>query len=176
MRFTETPLAGAFVIDLERMEDPRGFFARTYCQREFAERGLHPKIVQCNVSWNRTRGTLRGLHYQAAPHEEAKLVSCSKGEVFDVLVDLRPDSKTFRRWFSIRLSADRANLVYVPEGFAHGFQSLVDDTVVFYQMSEFFRPELARGIVWNDPSLAIAWPVENPVVSERDAALPRISD
>jgi dTDP-4-dehydrorhamnose 3,5-epimerase len=170
MIFTETNLRGAFVIDLERLEDERGFFARTWCEREFAARGLSTRLAQCNISYNFRRGTLRGMHYQTAPHEEEKLVSCPRGAAYDVIVDLRPDSPTRLRWFAVELTAENRRMVYVPEGFAHGFQTLQDDTEVFYLISEFHAPESARGIRWDDPALKIEWPVETAVVSTSDAA------
>jgi len=173
MIFTETPLPGAFVIDVERHSDERGFFARSFCAREFAERGLDARIAQCSVSFNRRRGTLRGLHYQAEPHPEARLVQCTRGAVYDVIVDLRPGSAAEGRWFAAELDAAGHRMLYVPEGFAHGFMSLVDDTEVLYQMSEFFRAESARAIAWDDPGLAIEWPMAPTVISARDRAAPR---
>ena len=172
MRFLPTPLAGAFAIDLDRIEDERGFFARSFCQHEFRAHGLSPTIAQCNVSWNRKRGTLRGLHYQASPHEEAKVVRCTRGAVWDVIVDLRERSPTRLRWHALELTVENRLALYVPPGFAHGFQTLSDDAEVLYQMSEFYHPELARGARWNDPRFAIAWPLPDPVVSARDRAYP----
>jgi dTDP-4-dehydrorhamnose 3,5-epimerase len=166
--FRETKLPGAFVIEPERLEDERGFFARTWCEREFRAHGLNPRLVQCNVSYNRARSTLRGMHYQAAPHEEAKLVRCTMGAVHDVVVDLRPDSPTFRQWVAVELSARNRTMLYVPEGFAHGFQTLEDDTEVFYQMSELYHPECARGVRWDDPAFGIEWPLPPRALSERD--------
>jgi dTDP-4-dehydrorhamnose 3,5-epimerase len=168
LKFTPTPLAGAYVIELERIEDERGFFARSFCQEEFRKQGLKPAIAQCNVSWNRKRGTLRGLHYQAAPHEEAKVVRCTRGTVWDVLVDLREGSPTRLRWHAQELSAENRRAFYVPEGFAHGFQALADDSEVLYQMSEFYHPGLARGLRWDDPKLGIRWPLPEPTLSARD--------
>ncbi len=175
MRFLETPLAGAFVIEPERRADDRGFFARSWCREEFAARGLDPALAQCNISYNRRRGTLRGLHYQAAPHGEAKLVRCTRGAVFDVIVDLRPGSPTRGRWHAIELGAENRRMVYAPDGFAHGFQALADDTELFYQMSVPYEPASARGIRFDDPTLAIAWPIADPLVSERDRALPALA-
>ena len=172
MEFTPTPLAGAFLIDLERLQDDRGFFARTFCRNEFERHGLDPNVVQCNVSFNERRGTLRGLHYQAPPHEEAKLVSCTSGRIFDVIVDLRPTSPTHGQWFAAELDADRRTALFVPEGFAHGFQTLVDDASVFYQMSSYYHPHAARGIRYDDPAFGIPWPLADPIVSPKDAALP----
>lgn len=168
MRFAPTPLAGAFLVELERLADERGFFARSYCEDEFRRHGLPPALAQCNVSWNRRRGTLRGLHYQAAPHEEAKLVRCTRGAIWDVIVDLRAGSPTRWRWHAAELNAENRLAFYVPEGFAHGFQTLADDTEVLYQMSEFYHPELARGLRWDDPKLGIRWPLAEAIVSERD--------
>ncbi len=175
MRFIETRLAGVFEIEPEPREDERGFFARSFCQREFGEHGLPQSFVQCNVSHNRRRGTLRGLHYQAAPHAESKLVSCTRGRIFDVVVDLRPGSATLGHWHAVELVAETLNMIYVPEGCAHGFQALVDECVVFYQMSEFYYPDLARGIAWNDPAIGIAWPLPEPIISKRDAAFGPLS-
>lgn len=172
MKFAATPLAGAFVVDIEPREDERGLFARSFCQQEFQKHGLEPAVAQCNVSLNLKRGTLRGLHYQAAPHEEAKLVRCTRGAVWDVIVDLRDASSTRLRWFAAELTADNHRALYVPRGFAHGFQTLTDTAEVFYQMSEFYRPEGARGIRWDDPAIGIRWPLPDPIVSERDRKLP----
>ncbi len=168
MKFLPTPLAGAYLIEPERLEDERGFFARSFCQDEFRKHGLKPAVAQCNLSWNRKRGTLRGLHYQAAPHEEAKVVRCTRGAVWDVIVDLREGSPTRLRWHALELNADNRLALYVPEGFAHGFQTLADDSEVLYQMSESYRPDLARGLRWDDPRLKIKWPLPDPILSERD--------
>ena len=172
MRFLETDLAGAFIIELDLAEDDRGFFARSWCTEEFAARGLNTSIVQCNISYNRRRGTLRGLHFQVAPHDEAKLVRCTRGAMYDVIVDLRPDSATQYSWIGVELSAENHRMLYVPEGFAHGFQTLVDDTEVFYLMTAEYRPAAARGLRWNDPTLAITWPIADPITSARDAGHP----
>jgi dTDP-4-dehydrorhamnose 3,5-epimerase len=172
MRFLETKLPGAFVIELERLEDERGFFARSFCEREFAAHGLARAFVQCNVSYNRRRGTLRGMHYQAAPHREAKLVRCTAGAIFDAIVDLRPGSPSHLAWTAVELSAESRRMLYVPEGFGHGFQTLSDDAEVFYQMSHYHVPEAGRGFRWNDPRFAIPWPLEVTAISERDRALP----
>ena len=172
MKFRPTPLAGAFVVEPERIEDERGFFARSFCESEFRARGLNPAVAQCNLSWNRRKGTLRGLHFQAKPHEEAKLVRCTRGAIWDVLVDLRDGSPTKLRWHAVELSADNRLGLYIPEGFAHGFQTLQDDSEVLYQMAESYHPELARGVLWNDPRLAIAWPLAEPILSERDRSYP----
>jgi dTDP-4-dehydrorhamnose 3,5-epimerase len=168
MKFVESELKGAFIIELELLEDERGFFARTWCRKEFEQQGLHPGWVQCNISYNKRMGTLRGMHYQIAPHAEAKLVRCTMGAIFDVIIDLRPDSKTFKQWISAELTAKNRKMIFIPEGFAHGFQTLVDDTEVFYQMSEFYTPEYARAVRWNDPQFNIHWPEADRVVSEKD--------
>jgi dTDP-4-dehydrorhamnose 3,5-epimerase len=170
--FVPTGLAGAFVIEIERLEDRRGFFARTWCQREFAAHGLNPRLVQCDLSYNIHRGTLRGMHYQSAPFAEAKLVACIGGAIHDVIIDLRPESPTFKQHLAVRLTAEEHNMLYVPEGFAHGFLTLADETRVFYQMSEFYAPGYGRGVRWNDPAFGIQWPEEVQVISERDAAYP----
>jgi dTDP-4-dehydrorhamnose 3,5-epimerase len=169
MRFKKTNLEGAYLIAINKMEDERGFFARTWCQREFEEQGLNPRLVQCNLSYNKSKGTLRGMHYQAAPDQEAKLVSCTRGAIYDVIIDLRPESPTYKNFLGVVLSAAEHNLLYVPEGFAHGFLTLEDETTVFYQMSEFYAPGSARGVRWNDPVFGIQWPEAVQVISERDA-------
>lgn len=176
MTFRETALAGVWLIEPEPLVDERGFFARTWCRREWEARGLNPTLAQCSTSWTRTRGTVRGLHYQVKPHEEAKLVRCTRGAIHDVALDLRPGSPTRRRWIAVELTADNRRMVYLPEGVAHGFQTLVDDTEVFYQISEFHHPESARGVRWDDPACGIAWPVTPVIVSPRDAALPGLGD
>jgi dTDP-4-dehydrorhamnose 3,5-epimerase len=170
--FVETLLKGAYRIEPELKEDERGFFTRTFCQREFAERGLNPNIAQCSVSYNRHAGTLRGLHYQLPPYAEAKLVRCTAGAVIDVIVDLRAGSPTFMQWTAVELSAANRAMLYVPEGFAHGFQTLVDHTEVLYQISEFYEPASARGIRWDDPVLNIPWPNAERIISPRDLAFP----
>jgi dTDP-4-dehydrorhamnose 3,5-epimerase len=172
MIFKDTGIDGVWVIEPERHEDERGFFARTWDPDEFAERGLNPELAQCSISFNRARGTLRGLHYQAPPHEEAKLVRCTAGSIFDVAVDLRPDSSTFRDWFGVELSAENRRSLYVPEGCAHGFLTLADDCEVHYQISQAYVPEAGRGVRWNDPLFAIRWPGEVVVITERDGSYP----
>ena len=163
------------MVEIERIEDDRGFFARSFCQDEFRARGLAPVVAQCNVSWNRRRGTLRGLHYQAAPHEEAKLVRCTRGAVWDVIVDLREGSPTRLLWHAVELNAENRTALYIPAGFAHGFQTLVHDTEVLYQMGEFYHADLSRGLRWNDPALGIAWPLADPILSERDRTYPLLA-
>ncbi len=172
MKFEATPLPGAFVITPERLRDERGYFARTFCRREFSERGLNPNIAQCNLSVNARRGTLRGMHFQRPPHEEAKLVRCSAGALFDVIIDLRPSSPTFRRHFGVRLDPSEARMLYVPEGFAHGFLTLEDETEIVYQISDFYDPALASGVRWNDPAFGIEWPFEPAVMADRDRSYP----
>lgn len=172
MLFTKTYLKGAYSIDVERRMDERGFFGRSWCQQEFEAHGLNPKLVQCNISFNKKRGTLRGMHYQAAPFEEAKLVRCTMGALYDVIIDLRPDSDTFKQWLAVELTAENRRALYIPEGFAHGFQTLTDDTEVFYQMSEFFHPECALGLRWDDSAFRIEWPMETLIISEKDKNYP----
>jgi len=172
MIFSETKLKGAFTIDIERVEDERGFFARTWCQREFEAHGLCAQLVQCNISFNKHKGTLRGMHYQAAPFAEVKLVRCTSGAIYDVIIDLRPDSPTFKRWVAAELTADNRRMLFIPEGFAHGFQTLTDGSEVFYQMSQFYAPEYARGVRWDDPAFEISWPAEKRTISQRDRCLP----
>ena len=172
MIFTETSLKGAFLIEPERLEDERGFFARTWCQREFEAHGLNSRLVQCNISFNKKMGTLRGMHYQVAPYEEARLVRCTQGAIYDVIIDLRPESSTFKQYIAAVLTAQNRTMLYVPEGFAHGFLTLEDNTEVFYQMSEFYAPEYARGVRWNDPAFGIQWPAEVQVISDRDQNYP----
>jgi dTDP-4-dehydrorhamnose 3,5-epimerase len=172
MIFKETPLKGAYLIDCEPLEDERGFFARTFCREEFQKYGMNPQIMQCNVSYNRKLGTLRGMHYQIAPSEEAKLVRCTMGAIYDVIVDLRRHLSTFMQWKAFELTAANRRMIYIPEGFAHGFQTLEDDTEVFYQMSASFAPELARGIRWNDPAVGIEWPSAERIISTRDETYP----
>jgi dTDP-4-dehydrorhamnose 3,5-epimerase len=172
MIFSPTPIGGVWTIDLERREDDRGFFARTWCRQEFEAHGLDFRLVQCSVSRNKRRGTLRGMHWQEAPHGETKLVRCTQGAIWDVVIDLRPDSPTYCRHFAIELDAESSRGLYIPPGLAHGFVTLRDDCDVFYQMSEFYAPEAARGLRWNDPSFNILWPIGNPILHPRDAAYP----
>lgn len=173
MKLTETPLKGAFIIDPELIEDDRGFFARTFCATEFADHGLETRFLQCSTSYNRFKGTLRGLHFQAPPNEEVKLVRVTSGAVYDVIVDLRAGSPTYWRWAALELTARNRRMLYVPSGFAHGFQTLEDDTEVVYQISEFYIAEASRGVRWDAPSLAIQWPeTQRRVVSAHDMSLP----
>ena len=172
MTFHETAIGGVWVVEPERLADERGFFARTWDTREFADHGLNGRLVQCSVSFNVRRGTLRGLHYQAAPHEEAKLVRCTSGAVYDVAVDLRAGSETLGRWVGVELSPQNRLALYVPEGCAHGFLTLADGSEVAYQMSEFHFPDASRGVRYDDPAFAINWPGDVLVVNERDRSYP----
>ncbi len=173
MIFKETKLGGAFVVEPERFEDERGFFARGWSRREFEERGLDARLVETNISFNRLRGTLRGMHFQSAPRAQSKLVRCTSGAIYDVIVDLRPESPTFKRWVGVELSAENRLMLFVPEGFAHGFQTLEDETEVFYQMSDYYAPETAGGVRWDDPAFGIEWPdAPARIINERDATYP----
>ena len=173
--FSQTRLEGAFLIEAERKADERGYFARTFCEREFADHGLPSRFVQCNVSFNRRKGTLRGMHFQVAPHEEGKLVSCIRGAIYDVIIDLRRDSPTYRQHLGETLSAGNGKMLYIPEGFAHGFQTLEDDSEVFYQMSQFYHPESARGVRWDDPAFQIEWPPAERIIIPRDREYPLVT-
>lgn len=172
MIFRELPLKDSFLIIPELRKDERGFFARTFCVNEFKEHGLKHNMVQCSTSHNLRRGILRGMHFQREPHPEVKLVRCTKGSIFDVIVDLRPGSSTFGQWHGTELSEKNLNALYIPAGFAHGFQTLEDHSEVFYQMGEFYHPELADGIRWNDPMVNIKWPIANPELNDRDKNFP----
>lgn len=172
MKFICTPLEGAYVIDLEPVFDERGFFARTWCREEFLAHGLNPNFTQCSISLNTRGGTLRGLHYQDKPYQEAKLVRCNSGAICDVIVDLRPSSPSYAKWFAVELSAANRRMLYAPEGFAHGFQTLADDTEVFYHITESYQPQYARGVRWDDPVFRIDWPNKDPIISARDKSFP----
>ena len=173
MKFAETPLAGAHLVELEPRVDARGFFARAWCAQEFEEHGLSPSLSQCNLSWNAKAGTLRGMHYQVAPHAEVKLVRCTRGAVFDAIVDLRPESLSYTRWFGTELTAENRRMLYVPEGFAHGYLVLRDDSEVFYQVSTPYHPASERGVRWDDPAFGIQWPATpQRILSQRDRAYP----
>jgi dTDP-4-dehydrorhamnose 3,5-epimerase len=172
MKFHKAKIAGVFEVCLEPRTDDRGFFARAWCQKEFAAQGLNSTVVQCNISRNARKGTLRGMHYQAHPFSETKVVRCTRGAVYDVVLDLRPKSKTFKQWVSVVLTEESGNMVYIPDGCAHGFLSLKDGSDVFYQMSEFYNPEAARGVRWNDDAFGIVWPEKVEVISERDRTYP----
>ncbi|MCG7853997.1 MAG: dTDP-4-dehydrorhamnose 3,5-epimerase [Methanosarcinaceae archaeon] len=173
MIFKESHLKGAFVIELEKIEDNRGFFARAWCKREFEAHGLNSRLVQCNLSFNRYRGTIRGMHYQETPYQEAKLVRCTSGAVFDVIIDLRRESPTYLEWIGVELTAENRKMLYVPENFAHGYQTLEENTEVFYQVSQFYSPESERGVRWDDPAIGIEWRVsDNLMISEKDKSRP----
>jgi dTDP-4-dehydrorhamnose 3,5-epimerase len=166
--FTETALKGAWILDLEPLNDERGFFSRSWCVRQAEAHGLNTRVAQCNVSFNKRRGTLRGMHYQAEPHPEAKLIRCTRGAIYDVIIDLRVESPTFKQHVVVILDATSRRQLYVPEGFAHGFQTLQNDTEVCYQMSDFYSPAHGRGVRWNDPAFAIHWPDAERIISTRD--------
>jgi dTDP-4-dehydrorhamnose 3,5-epimerase len=168
MLFHETKLPGVFEIRLEPHPDNRGFFARTWCQMEFEAQGLNPTLAQCSISFNMRKGTLRGMHFQMSPHAESKVVRCTRGAIYDVVVDLRPSSPTYKGWIAATLTAKNGRMIYIPEGCGHGFLTLEGETEVFYQMSAFYSPELARGVRWDDPAFQIAWPAGIEVISERD--------
>jgi dTDP-4-dehydrorhamnose 3,5-epimerase len=170
MKLIRLPLSGAYLIELDLVRDERGFFARTWCAEEFQQLGLKSKLAQCSISSNKSRGTLRGMHFQAEPYAETKLIRCSSGAIYDVIVDLRPHSPTYCKWFAAELTSANHKMLYVPEGFAHGFQTLVDNTELFYQISETYQAEYARGVRWNDPIFGIEWPISNPIISARDSA------
>jgi dTDP-4-dehydrorhamnose 3,5-epimerase len=172
MKFIETELKGAYVIEPDIIEDERGFFARTFCKEEFEAQGLNPNLVQCSISFNKRQGTIRGMHYQVAPHEEVKLVRCTMGIIYDVIIDIRPESLTFRKWFAVELSQENHKMLYISEGLAHGFQTLADSSEVFYQMSGFYHLESTRGLRWDDPASGIEWPLPATVVSRKDSSYP----
>jgi len=170
VKFIETRLQGAFIITPDFIGDERGFFARTFCRREFEARGLNPNLVQCNISFNKKKGTLRGMHYQLAPHAEVKLVRCTAGALYDVIIDLRVESITYKQWYAAELTAENHKMLYVPEGFAHGYETLTDNTEAAYQVSDFYSPECERGVRWNDPAFSIVWPLPVAEISDKDAA------
>jgi dTDP-4-dehydrorhamnose 3,5-epimerase len=172
MIFTETELKGAYVVGVKKIEDERGFFARGWCQKEFAASGLNPNLVQINVATSLKKGTLRGMHFQEAPHDEAKLVRCTRGAIYDVIIDLRPGSPTRTRWIGLNLSADNYQMLYAPEGFAHGYQTLTDDAEMYYQTSAFYAPSAARGVRYDDPAFGIRWPLPVSVISDADRKWP----
>jgi len=169
MIFTETVLSGSFLIKIEKLEDDRGFFARSWDKNEFENVGLNPNLTQCNISFNKNLGTLRGMHYQISPHQEAKLVRCTKGKIFDVILDLRKNSVTYKKWLGFELDSNNHDLLYIPEGFAHGFQTLEENSEVFYQMSTEYFPKSSRGIRWNDPNFQIKWPIDEKIISDKDS-------
>ena len=172
MIFTETELKGAYIIEIEKLKDHRGFFARAWCQNEFKAQGLTSSVVQANVSSNKKKGTLRGMHYQLSPYEETKLVRCTRGAIYDVIIDLRPASPTYTQWIGVELTEENYKMLYVPENFAHGFQSLKDDTEVTYQVSQFYTPGSESGIRWDDPAFSLKWPIEVQVISDKDKSWP----
>jgi dTDP-4-dehydrorhamnose 3,5-epimerase len=172
MKFHETKIPGAFEIHSELKTDDRGFFARTWCLNEFECHGLNSKLVQSSISFNTLKGTLRGMHYQAAPHAEVKIVRCTRGAIYDVVVDVRPQSPTFKEWIGLTLTAENRNMIYIPEGCAHGFLTLEDKSEILYQISEFYDAESARGVRWDDPAFQIVWPESVQVISERDRTYP----
>jgi dTDP-4-dehydrorhamnose 3,5-epimerase len=172
MQFEKTPLEGACIINLTQLQDERGFFARSFCEDTLKNLGIEFPIVQCNISYNKKRGTLRGMHYQMYPHTEGKIVRCTSGAIYDVILDLRPGSPTYEKWYGVHLSKDNYKMLYIPPGFAHGFQTLLDDTEVFYHMSSRYVNEAARGILWNDPAFKISWPLEVTVISGKDRQYP----
>ena len=169
MIFTETKLAGAFILDVDRQKDNRGFFARVFCQKELAAHGLRPCIAQANIAYNTKKGTLRGMHFQFPPSAESKLVRCTRGAIVDIIVDLRPESSTYLQYVAVELTADNRRALYVPERFAHGYQTLVDDTETSYQMGDFYSPELESGLFYNDPRLSLPWPLPVTEISPKDA-------
>jgi dTDP-4-dehydrorhamnose 3,5-epimerase len=172
MIFHKTELQDAYIIEPRRLADERGFFARSWCQNEFKVHDLNPNLAQCSISFNHARGTLRGMHFQFAPYEEAKVVRCTMGSIYDVIVDIRPDSPTYLKHIGVELNPENRTMLYVPEGFAHGFITLSDNSEVFYQMSEFYNGDSARGYRWDDPAFGIVWPLPVKVISERDATYP----
>ncbi len=173
MTFTETKLRGAFIIEIERIEDERGFFGRAWCEKQFQAHGLNSSFVQCNISLSKKKGTIRGLHYQAPPYQEAKLIRCTKGRIFDVIIDLRPQSPTYKQWVGVELTSENHKMLYVPEEFAQGFQALEHDTEVFYPVSQFYHPEAEEGVRWDDPTFEIKWPETASVItSDKDRSWP----
>ncbi|MBE9541541.1 MAG: dTDP-4-dehydrorhamnose 3,5-epimerase, partial [Proteobacteria bacterium] len=169
MNFIETDIEDLYIVELNKIGDERGFFARAWCEKEFSDKNLTSRMVQANTSYSKDKGTLRGLHYQVSPHQEAKLMRCIKGAIFDVAVDLRPDSKTYKKWFGIELTESNRNMLFIPEGFAHGYLTLVEDTEAFYMSSAFYAPEAERGVRWNDPAIGIEWPItDNLNITDKD--------
>jgi dTDP-4-dehydrorhamnose 3,5-epimerase len=176
LRFVETPLSGLYVVEIEPRNDDRGFFARSFCIEEFDGYGLERQVAQCNISFNAKAGTLRGLHFQAEPHEEAKLVRCTQGAIYDVAVDIRPSSETYLKWYAAELNSSNRRMLFIPQGFAHGFQTLTDETEVFYLMFESYHPESGSGLRWDDPKIGVVWPLANQIISEKDRAYPLIDN
>lgn len=176
MKFTPTNIQDVFIVELEKREDDRGFFARGFCQREFEDHGMIPDVVQANISYNKYKGTLRGMHYQVSPCEETKFLRCTKGSVYDVIIDMRPESKTYKKWIGVELTDKNYKMLYVPRNFAHGFQTLEDETEVMYLVSEFYAPETERGVRYNDPTFMIQWPLAVAQISDKDAGWPDYTD
>ncbi len=176
MIFTPTKLQGAYILEVKKIEDERGFFGRSWCKRELEEHGLNANVVQANVSYNKVKGTLRGMHFQKAPHQETKLVRCTRGAIYDVIIDLRPDSPTYKQWIGVELTESNYRMLFVPEDFAHGFITLEDNTEVTYQVTQYYTPGAEGGIRWNDPAFQIAWPIEPVVVSGKDQAHPDFTE
>jgi dTDP-4-dehydrorhamnose 3,5-epimerase len=177
VRFTELELAGTFVVDIDAFDDERGLFARTFCESEFSKHGLETAVVQCSTSYNTARGTIRGMHFQVAPHEEVKLVRCTSGSIFDVVLDVRATSPTYGRWQAVELTRNNRRALYIPSGIAHGFQSLEEGSEVLYQISVEYSPQTARGVRWDDPELQIDWPIRNNInISAKDRELPSFRD
>jgi dTDP-4-dehydrorhamnose 3,5-epimerase len=175
MLFEATKLKDAYLIKLQKIADERGYFARSWCKNEFHQHGLDANLVQCNVSFNHSKGALRGMHYQSPPDAETKLVRCTRGAIFDVIIDLRPDSPSYLQWFGATLTPENGDMLYIPKGFAHGFQTLTDNSEIFYQMSDFYAPQSAKGVRWNDPFFNIQWPLTPTVLSDKDRALPDVA-
>jgi dTDP-4-dehydrorhamnose 3,5-epimerase len=176
MKFSGTNLKDAFIVQIEKLNDERGFFARSWCQKEFDAHGLNSRFVQANVSYNRKKGTLRGMHYQIAPYQECKLLRCTRGAIYDVIIDLRPDSPTYKKWTGVELTADNYTMFFVPEDFAHGFQTLTDETEIIYQVSQFYTPGSEKGIRFDDPAFGIQWPLEVTVISDKDKTWPNFEN
>lgn len=176
MKFQETKLSGAYIVDLNLLQDDRGFFARMFCREEFAQHGLVPDVMQGNMSWNKTKGTLRGMHYQHHPYQETKFIRCTRGAIYDVIIDLRKDSPTYEQWIGVELTAENRTALFVPKDFAHGFITLQDDTEVFYLVSQSYQPGAEGGIRWDDPRFNIEWPMQPSCVSPKDAAWPDYKD
>lgn len=176
MIFTETKLPGAFVIDLNAHQDERGFFAQSWSAQEFAARGLNPQMVECNVSFSKRKGTLRGMHFQSPPHAQAKLVRCTAGAIYDVIIDLRRESSTFKEWVAVELTAANHRMLYVPEGFAHGFQTLADNTEIFYQMADVYAPQCESAVRWDDKAFSIDWPPAERIIIARDESYPDFNE
>lgn len=172
MKFLETDFKNCFLIDIDKEIDHRGFFARVWDKKIFASHNINTNLSQCSISANKKIGTLRGIHYQTYPHEEDKLVRCTRGRIFDVVVDLRPNSKTYKKWMGVELSEENYRMIYIPKGIAHGFQTLEDNTEVFYQISDEYMPNYSKGIRWNDPTFDIEWPIDSPIMSQRDKEYP----